>query len=94
MPPEKAIQIIKENAGSQFDPKIAELFCEAFQKGLINKIIQNYEASKKSIECPFCSTNISLSPDMQKDLALVCPICEHEYAVKTTDLGLKAVKIK
>ncbi|MBN2367602.1 HD domain-containing protein [Candidatus Woesearchaeota archaeon] len=92
MSSERAIEIIKENAGTQFDPKIVSLFCEAYEKGLINEIIQNYQKSKASIECPFCSTNISVPPDVESHIVMICPICDHKYKIESSPDGLSAIR--
>ncbi|MCK5707361.1 MAG: HD domain-containing protein [Candidatus Aureabacteria bacterium] len=94
IPPHDAVNVIKENSGTQFDPEIVEIFCKAYDSGLINDIIDNYYSSQKTFNCPFCSTVISAPSDSKDGDILICLICEHEYQLFHDDSGFSAKRIK
>ena len=40
MPDHVAVKIIRENAGSQFDPKIVDIFLKLYDKGELKTLIE------------------------------------------------------
>ena len=45
MPVEKAINIIRENRGSQFDPDIADIFIELYYENKLQKIMKSLDST-------------------------------------------------
>jgi response regulator RpfG family c-di-GMP phosphodiesterase len=90
MPVERAIAILKENSGTQFDPKIVDIFCAAADEGLVSRIVQDERVFKKSVECPFCSTAVYLEPELDEEEVMVCAICEHKYKITHSEKGMSA----
>lgn len=82
MPPEKAIGIIREVAGSQLDPTVVEAFLRVWNAGRLANIMQNYNVdSERSAMCTFCSTWINLDADIAAGDTLDCPVCGRKLAV-------------
>ena len=51
--PEKAIKIIEENKGTQFDPVCADALIQCFREGKIDRILQDYhKSSEKASHAP------------------------------------------
>ncbi|MBX3177398.1 MAG: FHA domain-containing protein [Candidatus Hydrogenedentes bacterium] len=80
--PEKAIQIIEENKGTQFDPACADALIRCFRNGKIDRILQDYyKSSERSIACPFCSTFIQLNEATTEGAEVSCEVCHRAVQV-------------
>ena len=80
--PEKAIQIIEENKGTQFDPECADALIRCYRNGKIDRILQDYhKSSEKSIACPFCSTFIQLDESTFEGAEVSCEVCHRAVQV-------------
>ena len=81
--PEKAIGIIIEGRGTQFDPDCADAMVRAYRKGNINRILQDYyKKDEKSVACPFCSTFIRLPDGVKVDDEFSCGVCHRGMRLK------------
>lgn len=88
MDTEKAIKIIEEGKGTQFDPVCADAFIKCFREGRINAVLQNYHATdEKSIVCPFCSTNIRFPEDAQVGMEFDCHVCHRSVKLQRLESG-------
>ncbi len=80
--PEKAIQIIEENKGTQFDPECADALIRCYRNGKIDRILQDYhKSSERSIACPFCSTFIQLDESTFEGSEVSCDVCHRAVQV-------------
>lgn len=80
--PEKAIAIIEENKGTQFDPECADALIRCYRDGKIDRILQDYyKSSERSIACPFCSTFIQLSDTTTEGAEVSCGVCHRAVQV-------------
>jgi len=74
--PEKAIGIIEECKGTQFDPACADALIRAYRAGKIDRILQDYyKKDERSIACPFCSTFIRLPEQSEPGSEFGCNVC-------------------
>lgn len=88
MDTEKAISIMEEGRGTQFDPVSVDAFLKCFREGRINTILQNYhETDEKTIACPFCSTNIRFPEDAQIGANFNCHVCHRNVKLQRLDTG-------
>jgi len=80
--PEKAIQIIEEGKGTQFDPECADALIRCYRNGKIDRILQDYhKSSERSIACPFCSTFIQLDESTFEGAEVSCDVCHRAVQV-------------
>lgn len=80
--PEKAIKIIEENKGTQFDPECADALIRCFRNGKIDRILQDYhKSSERSIACPFCSTFIQLNESTTEGAEVSCDVCHRAVMI-------------
>jgi len=76
MDPAIAISTLEKGKGTQFDPVMVDAFIEAYNKGRIQQILQDYHKDERSIACPFCSTYIRVEEDhVEVGSELECPVC-------------------
>jgi HD-GYP domain-containing protein (c-di-GMP phosphodiesterase class II) len=75
MDAEQAISVIKEGSGQQFDPQVVQAFLEAWQAGGITKAMLSSAQEVKTVECPFCSSEIEVRPDSPDPYLIRCPTC-------------------
>jgi len=88
MDPEKAITIIEEGIGTQFDPVCANAFIKCFREGRINAVLQNYHATDEhSIVCPFCSTNIRFPEGTELGATFDCHVCHRSVKLEKLESG-------
>ncbi len=74
--PEKAIGIIEEGRGTQFDPECADALISCYRSGKIDRILQDYlSKDEKSIACPFCSTFIRVPEGINVGDTFSCTVC-------------------
>lgn len=88
MDSERAIKIIEEGRGTQFDVMCADAFIKCYREGRINPILQNYhEKDEKSIACPFCSTNIRFPEDSEVGSTFDCHVCHRSVKLQRLEEG-------
>lgn len=75
MDAEKAISIIREESGRQFDPRVVEAFLRAWAEGRITKAMLSSAEKVKTVECPYCSSNVEICPDSRENYLVHCPEC-------------------
>jgi HD-GYP domain-containing protein (c-di-GMP phosphodiesterase class II) len=89
MDPQKAISIIEEGRGTQFDPICADAFIKCFREGRINAVLQNYHATdEKSVVCPFCSTNIRFPDGTDLGATFDCHVCHRGVKLRQMETGV------
>ena len=81
--PEKAIGIIEEGRGTQFDPDCVDALVRCFRAGKIDRVLQDYyKKDEKSIACPFCSTFIRLPDGAAQGDDFSCGVCHRMIRLK------------
>lgn len=75
MDADHAIRVIKEGSGKQFDPQVVNAFLAAWQKGRITRAMLSSAQKVKTLECPFCSSEIEIRPDSPDPYLIRCPTC-------------------
>ncbi len=73
---EKALRIVKEGNGRQFDPQVVEAFLRAWDKGRITKAMLSSAEEVKTIECPYCSSKIEIDPASRDNYLVRCSHCQ------------------
>lgn len=79
--PEIALEELEKCKGTQFDPKMVDGFLAAYKDGRIERILQDYHKSSRSIACPFCSTYVPLSEQSQAGDDVSCTVCHRRLLV-------------
>ena len=81
--PEKAMSIIREGKGTQFDPVCVDALVRAYEKGNIDRILQDYyKKDEKSIACPFCSTFMRLPEGAEVGDSMQCEVCHRHVGLQ------------
>ena len=93
-PPEVGLKIIKENKGSQFDPECVDAFIRAFEKGNIQRVMQDYfKESGDSVVCAFCSTHVRLPEGTEVGDVLSCEVCHRKMLLAKMNEALYAERV-
>ncbi|PKO36830.1 MAG: phosphohydrolase [Betaproteobacteria bacterium HGW-Betaproteobacteria-6] len=79
MPIEKALAIIKENLGGQFDQTFGERFVALGQAGALNHIIGHSDEGIPLHECMMCGPTLVLRKGQQTGDHVYCRSCTGEY---------------
>lgn len=79
MPQEKALAILTEGTGTQFDPQLTPLFTELGRKGVLAHVLGHSAEGRLLVTCPACGPTLAL-PSQAKDGDVVCcPNCTGKY---------------
>ena len=79
MPADKAIGLIRDERGKQFDPEVVDAFLLAWDKGKITVDMLASAEKVKVVECPCCSSKMTIDPRSTNPFLIHCPVC-HERA--------------
>jgi len=80
--PEVAVKEILKNAGTQFDPEVAEVLARCYREGKITRVIQESLKEARSIVCPFCSTYIAVPEGAKVGDAFQCQVCRRHVKLQ------------
>ncbi|WP_105615757.1 HD-GYP domain-containing protein [Vallitalea okinawensis] len=83
MDKEKAIDIIHNESGKQFDKKLAEIFVSLASEEIFSRVLGFCGEEKPLIECPGCGPIISYSHDHKDGDILACPTCRGLFVLHT-----------
>ncbi len=75
MPAEEAIGVIREERGKQFDPEVVDAFLRAWDKGKITGAMLASAEKVKVVECPCCSSKMTIDPRSTNPFLIHCPEC-------------------
>jgi hypothetical protein len=78
MPAEKALSIIEEGDGRQFDAALVEPFLELARAGRLDPFIGHSHHGHRLAECPYCGPIIA-THDKQDGTVAPCPACGGEF---------------
>lgn len=81
MPPEQALALIEQGAGSQFDLELARLFVEQGRAGAFEHILGHCAEQRMMLSCSGCGPVIVQPHDLAPEHALVCPVCKGRFVV-------------
>ena len=79
MPIEKALAIIEENLGSQFDQDFGERFLALGKDGALNHIVGHSDEGIPLHECMMCGPTLVLRKGQQAGDHVYCRCCTGEY---------------
>lgn len=73
--PDIALAELEKGKGSQFDPGCVDAFVRAYNKGSIQRVMQDFFKDEKSVACPFCSTFVKVPEDGEVGAVFQCSVC-------------------
>jgi putative nucleotidyltransferase with HDIG domain len=80
-----AIQIIQENAGSQFDPMITPVFVALFEEGRFATIVLHSQPNVPLVCCPIHAEIVEVTSETQDGDYAYCPACKGSFPLQTID---------
>ena len=83
MPAEKAMSIIQENLGRQFDGELGELFVRQIDNPEIMHIVGHSDEGIPLQVCPMCGPTIVLQRETKVGGTVYCPSCTGEFNVES-----------
>ena len=81
MPVEKALSIIEENLGRQFDRQMGALFVQIGRKGELDHIVGHSDLGIPLQICVMCGPTIAVKRSHALGSQVYCPACTGEYEV-------------
>lgn len=87
---EKALQIIKGHAGSQFDEHYAIWFCQLDQNGILDEVIGHSDEGIPLRECPMCGPTLTIYRHHQETDHIYCRNCGGEFILQQNQQQLFA----
>lgn len=85
MPIEKALAIIRDNLGTQFDPGWGKLFLALGDTGKLHHIAGHSESGIPLHDCPMCSAPIAIRRHQHEGDLAYCRACGAESKLHETD---------
>ncbi|WBA13750.1 HD-GYP domain-containing protein [Salinivibrio proteolyticus] len=85
MPKEKAIAIIEENLGTQFDEKLGARFVALAKAGKLDSIIAHTDEGIPLYHCPTCGPTITRYRSDKSGHLLHCPVCLQQAKLVKND---------
>jgi HD-GYP domain-containing protein (c-di-GMP phosphodiesterase class II) len=82
MPVEKALSIIEDGLGRQFDREMGKLFVEIGRNGDLDHIVGHSDSGIPLQICVMCGPTIAVKRSHVLGSHLYCPSCSMEYAVQ------------
>lgn len=82
---EKALAIITENLGSQFDREFGERFVSLGQRGALDHIVGHSDAGIPLHECVMCGPTLVVRRGQQAGEHVFCRSCTGEYITENVD---------
>jgi len=81
MNPDKAISILKENIGTQFDPEVVRHMGLLFEKGALSETLYHAGFGRKLLSCPACGPVIAPTSKHKDGNHINCPACGGDYII-------------
>lgn len=85
MPVEKALSIIRDNLGRQFDQAIGERFIALGQAGALDHIVGHSDEGIPLHECAMCGPTLVIRKDQHAGDHAYCRSCSGEYKIDEKD---------
>lgn len=90
MPRDKAIAIIREFSGTQFDAHFAGVFIALGEAGRLDHVMGHSDDGIPLQSCPMCGPTLVMRHEHKEGDHLYCRNCGGEFALETQDNGLVA----
>lgn len=87
----KALAIIGENLGRQFDRTLGERFIDMGRAGLLDHVVGHSEAGIPLQECPMCGPTIVVRRDHRSGDRVYCRHCGGEERVERNGAAIRAI---
>jgi hypothetical protein len=81
MPPERALEIIEEHLGRQFDQDQGSRFLALGRRGAFDTIVRHSDEGIPLRECPMCGPIVVLRRDQEAGDKVYCRNCSTEFLV-------------
>jgi len=91
MPIEKALSIIEQEAGRQFDAELAATFVELGRAGRLDGVVGHSDDGIPLRECPMCGPTLVVRQEQQPGEHLYCRNCGGEFELKFDQSRLVAL---
>jgi HD-GYP domain-containing protein (c-di-GMP phosphodiesterase class II) len=91
MPKGKALAILVENAGSQFDPGLAAVFAGLARKGELDHILGHANDRQLMQSCERCGPIIAPPAEAADGHEIQCPLCSGIYSLRRMGGELKPI---
>ncbi|MBE0509847.1 MAG: HD-GYP domain-containing protein [Chromatiales bacterium] len=88
MPIDKALAIIRENLGTQFDRKLGERFISLGERGELAHVVGHSEPGIPLQNCPNCGPTIVVSREQKPGDHVYCRVCGSEAKLVRGGQGL------
>ncbi len=85
---EKAIKIIQENAGTQFDTALAQVFISLAHTGKLTHILGHANEAHTMQSCTECGPIIAVPSNINNGDHIACPHCHGDYVVHIDTHGI------
>lgn len=79
----QAVEIVRREAGGQFDPALAALFADMAANGELDHVLGHSAEQALMKYCTECGPTIVLPPDAQNGATTFCPVCTGTYIIET-----------
>lgn len=95
MTDERAMEIVGQETGTQFDPQVAKALGSLHQKGALHHVLGHASEEQLMLNCPVCGPSITPPEDAHDGDTTVCPSCRGIFAMHrqndTFELELKGM---
>lgn len=91
MPVEKALSIIADNLGRQFDGEFGERFIRLGENAELNHIVGHSDEGIPLRDCLMCGPTVVVQRNATAGDAVYCRCCGGEYRLETDGAGLQPV---
>ncbi|MCW9035829.1 MAG: HD domain-containing protein [Alphaproteobacteria bacterium] len=81
MPLEKALSIIEENRGSQFDTELSDAFVALGRAGGLEHVLGHSYENSALASCPMCGPIVAVAPETKDGDHVFCRSCTGELVV-------------
>jgi HD-GYP domain-containing protein (c-di-GMP phosphodiesterase class II) len=89
MPVEKALSIIEQNLGGQFDEALGQVFLDIGKTGAFNHIVAHSDHGIPLLTCPACGPVVVMRRDQVIGEHLYCRCCAAEFELAEDNTGGK-----
>ncbi|MBC3884065.1 HD-GYP domain-containing protein [Undibacterium griseum] len=91
MPRDKAIAIIREHQGTQFDTHFSDIFIALATAGSLDHVIGHSDAGIPLQSCPMCGPTLVVQREHQKGDHIYCRNCGGEFTMEEKEHCLMAM---
>ena len=89
MPMEKALSIIEENSGSQFDVELSNSFVALGKSGELGHVLGHSFENTPLASCPRCGPIVAVAPETKDGDKVYCRSCTGELTVHSHSCGFE-----